>query len=553
MTMNFDFSHADIAFKNGRVITADPADRVGSAAAIKGNRIVFAGSDAALDRILDEKTKVIDLNGRTLMPGIIDTHYHPILFGLIEPGADAAIIDTFHGNCGSLAEMFDLFKRAAARKKPGEWISAMGYEPSLLPEKRHPALAELDRAVPDHPVHCMHGGGHVCVYNSKALAILGVYGPADARKYPPDEVEVIDGKLTGLVRGHTHFRLWSQVEYPEDARKKAALKARRHCLENGITSIHDCGAFGRQSYHLMQKLCESGEFKIRVYMMLHSVFGKDFSKEDNARWFALGLMSGLGDARFRIGSSKFMIDGGSGVPSCGTRQPFSHDPSLPREFGWRREEVAEYIRLIHDAECQATAHAIGDLAIEYMVEGYEAAFRENPRPDLRHRIEHCTIVDQDLIDRMAKMNICPSVNVSSIAKLGQPFARFYGESRNKYICAVRSMLDAGVVCSLHSDTPSYPAGLAVIDAAVNRYDRTHGFQCDKTQAVSVPEAIRCATINGAYASFEETIKGSVEPGKLADLIVLSDDILRVPPEDIHALKVDLTMIDGKIEYLRDFT
>jgi len=266
----------------------------------------------------------------------------------------------------------------------------------------------------------------------------------------------------------------------------------------------------------------------------------------------LGFMTGLGDEHFRIGACKFMIDGGSGAPSCGTRAPFSHDPSLPREFGWEREEVAGYIKMINETENQVTAHAIGDQAIEYMIEGYEKAFLTNPRPDLRHRIEHCTIVDQDLVDRMARMNICPSVNISSIANLGMKFADYYGEERNKYICAIRSMLDSGIVCSFHSDMPSYPAGLAALDAAVNRYDRTNDFQCDRTQAVSVLEAIRCMTYNGAYASYEEDIKGSIEQGKLADMIVLSDDVLNISPDNIHKLKVDITMIDGIIRYKRQF-
>ena len=185
-----------------------------------------------------------------------------------------------------------------------------------------------------------------------------------------------------------------------------------------------------------------------------------------------------------------------------------------------------------------------------MVEGYEKAFVKNPRPDLRHRIEHCTLVDQDLIDRMAKMNICPSVNVSCVEKLGSKMQDFYGEERNRYLCAIRSMLDAKIVCSLHSDTPSYEAGLSVIDAAVNRFDRRSRVQCDRTQAVSVMEALRCATINGAYASFEEALKGSLEVGKLADMIVLSTDILSVDPMTINEIKVDLTMIGGVIHYER---
>ena len=545
-----DNKGADTVFINGKVITAGKDDRTCEAVAVKGNKIVYAGVSEDVEKIIHPGVDVIDLKGRTLMPGIIDTHYHAILAGLIGDGPDAAIINTFQTNCGSLKEILSLVKKAALIKKPGEWISMMGYEPSLLPEQRHPTIEELNEAAPDNPVHCMHGGGHICMYNSRALAYLGVAGPSDAAKYPRDEVEVKDGKLTGLVRGHTHFKLWGHVDYSEEAQKKAALKSQGHCLENGITSIHDAGEFGRTSYHLMQKLCRSGEFKIRTYMMLHDIFGKAASKEENARWIELGLMSGLGDEHFRMGPCKFMIDGGSGAPSCGTREPFSHDPELPREFGWQREEVADYLKTINGAECQATAHAIGDLAIEYMVEGYEKAFLERPGRDLRHRIEHCTIVDQGLISRMAKMNICPSVNISSISKLGLKFRDFYGEDRNRYICAIRSMIDSGIICSLHSDAPSYPAGLSVLDAAVNRYDRTNKYQCDRAQAVSVLEAIRCMTYNGAYASFEESIKGSIEQGKLADLIVLSDDVLCIPPEDIDKLKVDITMIDGKIEYER---
>lgn len=213
--------------------------------------------------------------------------------------------------------------------------------------------------------------------------------------------------------------------------------------------------------------------------------------------------------------------------------------------------MIEYIGRLNDAECQATAHAIGDGAVEYMIEGFEAAFKTNPRPDLRHRIEHCTLTDYDLVQRMAHMNICPSINVGQIVFQGANYKKFYGSQRNKYICALRTMLDLGVMCSLQSDYPSGPAGIAVIDGAVNRYDRTQNVQCDETQKISVMEAIRCATINGAYASYEEDIKGSLEVGKLADIVVLSSDITAIDPMKIHEIKVDMTFIDGKLEYERE--
>jgi len=547
--MNFDYSYADYAFKNGKVITVNEKDEIVEAVAVKGNKIVYAGDNAGLEKIIDPATKVIDLKGRTLMPGIIDSHFHPILNGLLEPKLDAAMIDTRYAYCKSVAEMLDMIRQAVKLKKDAQWVSMMGYEPLLLKEQRHPTLGELDAVAPENPVHCMHGGGHICMYNSKALAYLGVYGPEDAKKYPEGEVEVVDGKLTGLVRGHTHFWLWGQVVYTEEAQIRAAMNSHKQLLEAGMTSIHDCGECGASSYHTMQKLCRNKTFKVRSYMMIHSIFGKPYSLEENAHWMDLGLMSGLGDEHFKIGSCKFMIDGGSGGPSCATREPYSHDPELKSERGWEREEVAEYIKKINDAECQATSHAIGDMAVEFMVEGYEKAFETNPRPDLRHRIEHCSLTDQNLIDRMAKMNICPSVNAGLVAALGANYEKFYGD-RCKYFGALRSMLDAGIMCSLHSDAPSGPYGLKAIDGAVNRYDRNKHVQCDRTQAISVLEAIRCSTYNAAYAAFEENIKGSIEMGKLADLSVLSDDILGIDPMDIYNLDVDLTMIDGKIEYER---
>ena len=552
--MNFDFSYLDIAFKNGSVITVNAKDEIAEAVGVKGNKIVFVGSNADIDQLIDDHTKVVDLAGRTLMPGINDTHFHPILNGMITTDLDSAMVDTGLSSCKTIPELLDIVRKVAATKKPGQWVSTMGYEAGLLAEQRHPTIEELDAAAPNNPVQCQTCNGHIGTYNHKALEYLGVYGPEDAAKYPEGEVMVENGKLTGLVRGHTHFWLWGQVDYTEEQQKKAAMRSQQQLLENGITSIGDMGECDRPSYHIMEKLCRGGEFKVRSYMALHSIFGKPYSKEDNEHWLKLGFITGLGDEHFRIGPCKFMIDGGSGGPSCYTREPYSHDPNLPSERGWEREEVWDYIKMIDDAECQCTAHAIGDGAVEFMVEGYEKAFAACKDKEAfkarRHRIEHCTLVDQDLIDRMAKMNICPSVNAGLQIRNGKNLARFYGPERNKYLGALKSMMAAGIKCSLHSDAPSGPVGFEMIDGAVNRYDIRQGYQCDTTQAVSLLDAIRCCTWNAAYSSYEENIKGSVEVGKLADLIVLDRDILHMDTHELHNVKVDMTMIDGVVEYER---
>lgn len=553
--MNFDFSYVDIVFKNGKVITVNKDDKIEEAVGIKGNKIVFVGSNEDVEKIIDKNTKVIDLYGRTLCPGFIDSHYHPILNGFFGNDEDAAIISTGYANCKSIKDILALIKKAAEKRPAGQWISMMGYDQNRIEEKRHITIEELDEAAPNHPVQCMRTCGHVCIYNSKALEAIGVYQPSDVSKYAHDEIVVENGKLTGMVKDHTHFYLWSKVIYTEEQQIAAAMKSNQILLENGITSVHDAGECDAPSYKIMQRLCREGKFKPREYMMLHSIFGKPISLEDNNHFLALGLESGIGDEHFKIGTCKFMIDGGTSGPSCATRAPYCHDPNMPGILGWDREETADYIKMINDAGCQATAHAVGDLAIEFMVEGYEKAFETNSRPDARHRIEHCAIVDQDLIDRMARLNICPSCNPGFIAWNGRNYTKFYGE-RMKYFKALRSMIDAGVMVSISSDAPSGPVNsMALIDACVNRTDRVTNEPVDQTQSISVIEAIRLYTYNGAYSSYEDKIKGSIEVGKLADLVVLSEDILTLSNDKILDVKVDITMIDGLIEYefLKDNT
>ena len=552
--MNFDFSYLDIAFKNGSVITVNAQDEIAQAVGVKGNKIVFVGSNEDIDQLIDEKTQVIDLKGRTLMPGLNDSHYHPILNGMIGTELDSAMVDTGFARAKDIPALLAILKAVTDTKAPGKWVSSMGFEATLLKEQRYPTLEELDAIAPNNPLQALTCNGHNAIYNSKALEYLKVYTAEDAKKYPEGEVVVADGKLTGEVRGHTHFWLWGQVEYTEPQQRKAAMKSQKQCLELGITSVGDMGECDAPSYHIMQKMCRDGDFKIRSYMALHSIFGKPFSLEDNEHWMKLGFVTGLGDEHFRVGPCKFMIDGGSGGPTCYTREPYSHDPSAPSERGWEREETWDYIKKVDDAECQCTAHAMGDGAIEFMVEGYEKAFEACEDKEAfkarRHRIEHCMLVDQDLIDRMAKMNICPSVNAGLQIRNGKNLARFYGPKREKFLGALKSMMEAGVVCSLHSDAPSGPVGFEMIDGAVNRYDLRQGYQCDMSQAVTVLQAIRCCTYNAAYQSYEEKIKGSVEVGKLADLIVCDRDILAMDTHELHNVKVDLTMIDGKVEYQR---
>ena len=548
--MSYDFSYLDTAFKSGSVVTVDAKDSIAEAVGIKGNKIVFVGSNIDIDPLIGKNTTVIDLAGRSLLPGFNDSHFHLALSGLRGPELDAAQVQQGRDQCASWPELLQLIRTIAARKCPGQWISVAGYE-SFWDIDR-PGIELLDEAAGEHPLHCMHGGGHVCLYNHRALEHIGIFGPEDISKYPSQDIEVIDGKLTGLLRGNTHVLCMTHIDYTESQQQMSILKSQKLCLEKGITSVGDMGVYGKSFYHTIQKLSQTHELKIRVNMALNNILGKDLCIAEHQNFFALGFMSGLGNEHFRIGPCKIMIDGGSSVPSCATRKPYSHNPDLPRERAWEREEVYEHIRQIHRAECQASAHAIGDEAVEFMIEAYERCFAEYPDKvrAMRHRIEHCTIMDQNLVDRMAVLGLYPSVNAALVQTCGANYTRFFGQERNRYLAPLRSMLDAKICCSVHSDMPSGPCGLDCIDGAVNRYDRTQNFQCDRTQAVSVLEAIRCYTLNAAYSTFEERLKGSIEVGKLADIIILSGNILKIDPMDIPTLMVDMTMIDGVMEFER---
>jgi len=340
--MDLKRSLIDTALVNGNVVTVNQFEDLEEAVGIKGNRIVFVGPTKDLLSLADHQTKVIDVGGRTITPGFIDSHYHPILNGFFGLTENATIIDTSYENCPSLEDILHLIRKAVHKRGPGQWISMMGYDQNSVREKRHITIEELDEAAPLNPVQCMRTCGHISIYNSRALQQIGINNVEDAKKYPDNEVVVEQGRLTGMVKDHTHFLLWSKVNYTEKQQVEAALKSNDLLLSQGITSVHDAGEFGASSYKIMQRLCKERTFKPRVYMMLHSVFGKPFSLEENQHFLSLGLETGLGDEYFRIGSSKFMIDGGSGGPSAATREPYSHDPKMPYILGWTREEVAEY-------------------------------------------------------------------------------------------------------------------------------------------------------------------------------------------------------------------
>lgn len=539
-----DFLTADVIIINGKVLTVNKDDDVVEAIAVRDNKIIYVGTNEGAFKLKGDNTEVIDAKDKTVMPGFIDAHIHFLLYGLLGKG----MINVEYSYAQSIEDIKNLIKADVATKPNGEWVKLQGYDHNKLKEGRHPSTADLDEVAPNNPVQCTRCCAHMGIYNTKALEIGGVKSPD---QFAPGEVVVDEnGDLTGLLKETAHMYMSTKVGFTDEECLVGFKNANDIALSLGITTIHDAGAYGAISTKNMQTASASGLVSVRMRPMIFDMFGKDSNKEYVEDFLKTGIHTGCGNEKFSIGPVKIMIDGSSSGPSCATKEPYSHDPDLKGILVWKQEEADEIIMKTHKAGFQVTAHAVGDMAVEIMVNAIEKAVTAYPRDDHRHRIEHCGITNPELIDRIAKLGIVPISNPSFITINGRDYNRFYGDRVN-YLFAMKSYLDKGIITAIGSDSPvTHPNPMNSLYGALNRKDRKNGDAVCVSQKVSVLEIIRMFTYNGAYVSFEEDIKGSLEVGKLADIVVLSEDILTYPPESISDVVVAYTMVDGKVEFKR---
>lgn len=535
---------ADIIFYNGSVVTVNQNDDIKEAIAIKGNKILAVGSLNVVNDFRGDSTEMIDLKGRTLLPGFIDSHIHFAMNGMKQ----GPIIDIDYVKVKSIAEIRELIKEAVKTKKPGEWITLNGYDHNKLEEKRHPTKEDFDDIAPLNPVQCTRCCNHMGVYSSLALKECGVIR---ADQFAPDEVVVNDdGSLHGLLKETAHMVSSKKVVFSKEDVMQGLIEGDRIGLSYGITTVHDAGSYNAITTSTMQDACNSGAIKTRIIPMLFDLLGKDSVKDYIHDFIRTGVHTGCGNEHFKLGPVKIMLDGSSSGPSAAVIDGYSHDPDDHGIQVWEQEEANEIVLEAHKAGFQVTAHAVGDKAVTIMVNAIENALTKYPREDCRHRIEHCGIVNEELLDRIKRLGIIPISNPGFVDLNGRDYERFYGE-RVDYMFPLRRYLDRGIITAIGSDTPVIlPNPMDSLAGAVTRQDKNTGKECGGSQKISMLEALRMYTINGAYAAFEEDIKGSLEPGKLADLAVLSKNILEVSPDEIKSVNVDMTMIDGEIVYER---
>ena len=517
----------DLVVVNGRVLTQDDANPSATAFAVKNGRFTAVGSDADVRHLASSgRTQIMDVGGMTVFPGFIDAHSHP-------SGAGLNALKNVNTNLGSIARIQAALGERARNTPPGEWIVGYMYDDTKQEEGRPLNRKDLDAVSTEHPIVVGHRGGHTGVYNSKAFAVAGVtvntpdpFGGHFFRE---------NGELTGKVaeRARGVFDVPSSSTREERAQGVAVIC--REMNASGLTSVHQTGT-GQADYTAYQDAYAAGDLTFRMYAMARG-----------GAWPALmdaGVRTGFGDAMLKVGSVKFAADGSASERTMYMSTPYAGRPDDYGILTMTQEEIHDVVERAHRAGWQVAIHANGDLTIEMVLNAYERVQELWPRPDCRHRIEHCSLVSPSILERIKAAGVIPAPFYTYAHYHGEKWIE-YGAEKMEWMFAHRSFLDYGIPvapASDHSPGPHEP--LMALQSMVTRKD-FQGRVWGPSQRITLDEAIRVCTMNGAYASFEENEKGSITAGKLGDFVVLAQDPHDVDPDQIKNIQVVRTVVGGR--------
>lgn len=517
----------DLAILNANIHTVDDKQPQAAALGVLNGRFRVVGSNAEVKALATPKTKIIDAEGMTIVPGFIDAHTHP---------AAAGAEHLLYVNCDqrSVAEIKDAIRAQAAKTPAGDWVIGFKYDDTKLSDGRPLLKTDLDEAAPQHPVRVTHRGGHTAIFNSLAFARAGIAketpDPADG-KYGRTEA----GELSGYVAEKAVDRI-KKMPIPNRAQARDGVKIiARLMTAAGITSVHDADA-DKSNFLAYQDARAAGELLFRTYVMAHtSLFDS---------WVAAGLRTGFGDNFLRIGGLKLYADGSASERTMRMSKPYIGRPNDYGLLVTTQDKLNEQVLNAHEQGFQVGVHANGDVGIDMVLNAYELANRLHPRPDPRFRIEHCTLINDLLLERMAKLGAIPTPFYTYVYYHGDKWAQ-YGEERTRSMFAHRSFLDHQIKVAGASDyVPGPFEPLMAIQSMVTRTDYK-GRVWGENQRITPAEALRICTLHGAHASFEEHLKGSITPGKLADFVLLAGDPLKTEPAKIKDIQVVRTVVEGK--------
>ena len=528
-------AHAELVVRGATIHTVDAARPHATAFAVANGRFTAVGSDADIAPQVGPATRVLDLKGKTIVPGFNDAHLHPR--PLYPESAPWASVDASPASVKTIDDLIAALRRKAAVTPRGQWINGSRYQETKL--GRHPTRADLDAASTEHPISISHSSGHQSVVNSLALSLAGI------TRDTPDPagghiVRGEDGELTGRLQERAQ-RLLQGASTTREARPPAAeiiagYRARFAAYAaRGITSIGIAGATPAYADELIQAL--GAQPPLRVFQMF-----RDANLNEAVQRMKLNPREG---GVIRYGAIKLFHGNSLSGQTCWVHEPYAHKPDY---FGVpparSQEQLDELVLRVHRAGLQACIHSNGDREIAMVLTAFERAQKSHPRPDARHRIEHCSIVTPELVSRIKAAGVVV-VPHSYLWEHGDKHEN-YGPARWERMHAARWFLDAGIPTAGHSDSPVATADplLCIQDMVTRR--SAEGKVYGASQRITAAEALRIWTLGGAFASFEERVKGSITPGKFADFVVLAADPLAVASDTIKDIAIETTIVGGRI-------
>ncbi|MBO6574705.1 MAG: amidohydrolase [Rhodothermales bacterium] len=542
---------ADLVLVGGKVVTVDADVPDGTALAVSGGRILHVGSDSEVRDMIGPETEVIELDGRLAIPGFIEGHGH-----FMSMGNAKMILDL--NNAGTWGDIVGQVEDAVAEAEPGEWILGRGWHQEKWDETppgsidgvpTHHTLSEVS---PRNPVYLGHASGHAAFANAEAMRLGGI----SSETPDPAGGEIVRdarGEATGLLRETAQglvSRARSQAQRSmteEEAEARALEQARlaaEEALSKGITSFQDAGS-GFGTIDRFRRLADEGQLPVRLYVMIRA------SNERLAENLDAYRMIGYGDHHLTVRSIKRSIDGALGPHGAWLLEPYSDKPESAGLNTSEVGDVTETARLALEHGYQLNVHAIGDRANREVLDIFEAAFGGPDTEDRRWRVEHAQHLHPDDIPRFAELAVIASMQGVHATSDGPWVHAKLGEQRAREGAYVwRTLLDSGAMVTNGTDAPVEDVDpIASYHASVTRQVRD-GSRFYPDQAMTRIEALESYTLSNAVAAFEEDLKGSLTPGKLADITVLSADILTIPEDEIRTVQVDYTIVGGDVRFSR---
>ena len=529
----------DLIVYNARVYTMDPAMPRAEAFAVAGGKFTAIGKSADIRGLAGKATRTIDAKQMTIVPGFIDCHNHA--------GGTTLLYEVLVGNpfeveFVTIDSIVEKLKARAAQTPPGTWVEGYFFDDTKLKDKRPLTRQDLDRVSTEHPVAVNHRGGHTSFYNSKAFELAGVTkdtpNPAGGT-FDKDANGELNGRVTDRAKGALG-RAGKRPQYTEAERAKRERDGVAHISKEfaryGLTTVHHEGG-DLDAIH-----------DVRARGDLHHRISYEASGRVLEDMIAKGIKTGDGDDWLRYGAtSEHAVDGSFSERTMALSTPYEGQNGYKGNVTETQDTLNQWVERVHRAGIQVNCHANGDVAIDMYLTAFERAQKLAPRADARPKVTHCTLINDDLIRRLKAVDAVPAM-FTTYAYYNTDKFPYYGEERMKHSMAYRTMLDAGIKAAAGSDfSPGPFAALMGIQGMVTRTG-WDGTTWGANQRVTVDEAIRINTLNGAYNAHEEGIKGSITTGKLADFVMLADDPHTVDPSKIKDIKIVKTMVGGVASY-----